>query len=197
MKINWGENSRGEAFTSPVRNIIFVKKPHCAGTSFQKLLEDNDEYIEKIRLIFSGQLRKLKEKYPDSFVKAFKFAIIRNPWDKFISSWKHSDLRNSSIESLLNNLPTDKRRWWHIVNTQTKILFDDNELMVDHLIRFENLENELGKLFEKLGLPPVKFPHKNKTKHKPYWEYYTDETRKKVEELFKEDIEAFGYTFTP
>ena len=196
MKINWVEYKHKEL----VESIIFVKKPHCAGTSFQILLENKKYYRKKIRLLFSRQLEEYKQKYPDIFKKAFKFSIIRNPWDKFISSWKHSGFRRLSMENLLDNLPADKRKtnWWHIVLQQSKILLDENnKLLVDHLIRFENLENELGKLFEKLGLPPVKFPHKNKTKHKPYWEYYTDETRKKVEELLKEDIEAFGYTFTP
>jgi hypothetical protein len=205
MKIDWREY-REDIVDS---KIIFVKIPHCAGTSFQSLMENHEEYRSKIRLLFSYQLKQLKLNH-----ESFKFSIIRNPWDRFISSWKH-DRPNWTIEEFLEKLPVKKRRpkkfslnsrfrwrrwsrWSHIAKQQTQSLLDnDDKLMVNKLIRFENLQEELGELFKKLGLSPVKFPHLNKSKrYKPYWEYYTDETRNKVAELFKKDIETFGYTFT-
>ena len=50
-------------------------------------------------------------------------------------------------------------------------------------------------VFNKIDVPKIKIPHRNKTEHKPYWEYYNDETKEIVTKRFKEDIEFFGYKF--
>ena len=39
------------------------------------------------------------------------------------------------------------------------------------------------------------WPHRNRSGHKDYRTYYTDETRDLVAEAFRGDIETFGYTF--
>ena len=46
-----------------------------------------------------------------------------------------------------------------------------------------------------LGLEPSTPVHKNKSKHGTYHDYYTDETRQRVAEVYAEDIELFGYTY--
>ena len=46
-----------------------------------------------------------------------------------------------------------------------------------------------------LGLEPSTPPHKNKSRHGTYHDYYTDETRQRVAEVYAEDIELFGYTY--
>jgi len=65
---------------------------------------------------------------------------------------------------------------------------------VTHLLRFENLENDfkiiqdIFKCYEPLGTS-------NKIEHDHYRTYYNDETQQVIAEMFKEDIEAFGYEF--
>ena len=50
---------------------------------------------------------------------------------------------------------------------------------------------------EKYNLPQVKIPKKNVVARskKNYVDYYDDELRKFIEELFWKDIEVFGYKF--
>ena len=46
-----------------------------------------------------------------------------------------------------------------------------------------------------LGLTPSVPPHKNKSRHGTYHDYFTEETRNRVAEVYAEDIELFGYTY--
>lgn len=72
---------------------------------------------------------------------------------------------------------------------------EKNEIIVDFIGKFENLNNDFLYITEQIGLKNLKLPHINKTKHKNYREYYNNHTRKLIEEKFKEDIELFNYEF--
>jgi len=150
-------------------------------------------------------LHILKEVGEDIFSNYFKFSFVRNPWDKLVSQFKYNEKRFDLRKILeidkdvkfheylikLNNA-RNHVQWDH----QYKFLYDDNGIpLVDFVGRFERLQDDFDIICEKIGIPSQQLPHKNKTKHRHYTEYYDDETREIVAQKYAKDIEYFGYKF--
>jgi chondroitin 4-sulfotransferase 11 len=133
------------------------------------------------------------------FLKSFKFAGIRNPFDRAISMWKHEAWCH--VESFnefcrlirKNKYKTDMQRW-HVQGLYEHLV-EDKRLLVDHLLRFENLQQDFNVVCDKMGVARHQLPHLGKSNRKHYTEYYDDETKEIVAEKYAKDIEYFGYEY--
>ncbi|MDA9981494.1 sulfotransferase family 2 domain-containing protein [Gammaproteobacteria bacterium] len=69
----------------------------------------------------------------------------------------------------------------------------EGEIVMDHLGRFENYENEMIHFLRSVGIETeIKFPHINRTrKRQHYSRNYNGETKKIVQRRYNEDIELF------
>ena len=78
---------------------------------------------------------------------------------------------------------------------QHHFICDKNKnLMVDFVGRFENIKEDWNHIVSKTGID-ADLVHINKSNHKHYRAAYTDKTAEIVYNLFKEDIDMFGYEF--
>ena len=133
--------------------------------------------------------------YDESFV----FTTARNPYSRAVSMHKHWSWNSAkTFKDFCNSIkkeeyPTKCARWHS--STITEHIIDNDHLKVDFVIKLENLQEDFNIVCDKIGIPQQKPPHKNKTKHKHYTEYYNDETREIVAEKYAKDIEVFGYGF--
>jgi hypothetical protein len=133
------------------------------------------------------------------FDEYFKFAGVRNPWDRAVSLYQHA------VQILRMRVPAFKT-WALELEPQNRnpLMFDgvlnrysdeNNQYCLQYIIRFENLQEDFNVACDKIGIPQQSLPHHNKTKHKHYTEYYDDETRQIVAKKYAKDIEYFGYKF--
>ncbi len=141
-----------------------------------------------------------REKYDDYFV----FSSIRNPWDKVVSAWKYcSTTKHRTLIHVLENLPSkagktkeERHDYRHLVRSQSELLVDENgQLVCDLLIRFEELQCGFDEVCRKIGMKKTVLPVINRTDHDDYRRYYDNQTHDLVAQLFKDDIDLFGYTF--
>ena len=112
------------------------------------------------------------------FNSYFKFSFVRNPWDRLLSEFKWRKL--------------NVKHWaaWVRRKCSTKAAADTADPERHVKPQYDFLFDEKG-----IGIPQQKLPHKNKSAHKHYTEYYDNETRQIVAKKYAKDIEYFGYEF--
>jgi len=132
----------------------------------------------------------------DLWNSAFKFAVVRNPWDRFVSGWRYlKQVRNMPLKDLLGNLDTmdmDEVTHVHLRMQQMDFLFDGN---IDFFLRFEHLQRDFDALCDCLGIPTEQLRVQNATKHEHYSTYYDEEDVELLRGHFHADVEAFDYDF--
>ena len=72
--------------------------------------------------------------------------------------------------------------------------FYKDKRFVNYIARLENIKNDWPRIAEVIDCDPA-LPHENRSEHKHYREYYDREAREIVGEIYKKDIELFGYHF--
>lgn len=124
----------------------------------------------------------------------FKFCVDRNPWDKTLSQYhnmNHTQGGKLSFEEYINN-----RRFPYNYPLYT----EDDFVIVDQILKYETLMDELSEVFIKLGIPfsgslGVNAKSEYRTDRTPYQKVYTQEQKEVVEEFFKKEIKLLNYSF--
>lgn len=130
----------------------------------------------------------------------FKFAFVRNPWDRLVSTYHYMtqtpELPGSRqfvdqyprfsifVDSI--NAPLDLQKDF--------VVDEDGELLVDFVGRFETLEADFQMVCERTGIES-QLPIINTSQHRDYRSYFTDPLAEHVGRIYHEDIKFFGYNF--
>ena len=192
-------------------NLIYFAFPKCASEFIREELKldwDNvfDDYVWD----------KCSDKYchirPALFVeknnvdlrKYTMFTLVRNPFDRLVSSW-HFGLKKKSpfflnyrsfkafiqdIYDHRNELHTMPYSWMYMPADK----YFDGVFDKVQFFKVENMEECLDWLRTKWGIN-IQNRVTNSTHHEHYSKYYDPEMRAMVARMFKYEIVKFGYTF--
>jgi len=178
---------------------IFVHCQKCGGESIHLALTDTEDRGSPRKHWTSEQY--ISEHGQDLWDEYFTFSFVRNPWDRVISWIRYRDKRWKLYGGELNPSIIKEEMNKNPGNSQTAsyhyFLFSNcgKILLPKYIGRFENLQEDFNIVCDKIGIPRQELPHKNKTRHKHYTEYYDNETMEIVAEKYAKDIEMFGYEF--
>ncbi|ELS03908.1 Sulfotransferase family [Xenococcus sp. PCC 7305] len=186
--------------------FIFIKINKTAGTSIQSCI---NESVEDLQETGHRILRDYKVNYQDFF----KFTFVRNPWDKMVSfyhfhRYRRFDLLPSNkkpsfkefITTEMHNLEFTKHqgkssRSFRMSNQLDWISDHNGKIAIDFIGRYETLQSDFELVCDALQIPRKILPHKVKSRHKSYREYYDAQTQEIVCQRFRKDIEYFKYEF--
>ena len=181
---------------SHTHKCIMLKPRKTGGTSIQKALfgitEGNHESLSEIK----REAGAIWHKY-------FKFVFVRNPWDMMVSRYHFNIMKHADDPFL----PNDFKDWLHSwlryrqgkghtnadLHHQHLYILQDEEVAVDYIGRFENLNHDFTQLCQRLGFPSPNLPHLHKTDHSHYSTYYDRESSGWVRQFFKKDIRLLRY----
>lgn len=149
---------------------------------------------------------QIKLRFPQKFKKYKKFCIIRNPYDRVISDyyWRLKVMKKldqiPSFSEYLNALKSGDTLNGFVpkLPDNWNIYTIDNQIAVDYICFYENLENDLKDvLVSDIGLnwdSWMPLAKQGKLGY-DYSSFYTEKEKQIVYEIFSKEIETFGYKF--
>jgi len=165
------------------------------------------DVLEQANINLDAEL-SMKCHYPiNKYKEYFKFAFVRNPWDRLVSCWLNKVVNANyfqfSADRLLEmqkfenfvNFVADHNieRCDHHIRLQSKLIDLNN---VDYIGRFEDFEEHLLKVIQLIGLDSINIKQKNASKNRTnYRQYYDESLRNKVAEIYGKDINIFSYDY--
>lgn len=137
----------------------------------------------------------------DTFDSYFKFAFVRNPYDRFISYCAFMSRQTGQFEAspqaFMRHVIRDQPPLQHILfRPQHEMLCDaDGKVAMDMIGRVETMQADYDAICARIGIPTTALGQVNASRHQHYTSYYNDELRELVARMYVRDIELFGYTY--
>jgi hypothetical protein len=193
---------------------LFVHIPRTGGTSVKDLCKFRLHKVDS-HLTYTEIVEKLKR---EGKAFDFSFAVVRNPWARLVSAYEYAKMDKSRWHDNVNGkrphpdynavkgksfeevvkMKIDGYNFKHpsLRFDQAHFIADkEGEILVDYIVHLENFAKEFKSIEKKLGITKaLGFSNKSDCKQ-DYQTYYTEETKKAVAKIYKQDIALFGYRF--
>jgi hypothetical protein len=206
---------------SPDSRTLFVHVQKTGGRTIENLLLEQQSGADHVRGLPGGKhatMREALEDHPD-MADYWTFGFVRNPWARLYSWWamivrrgEHAEEGNKVAQAKIQQNPF----WIKVISDhptfESFVLLGPDDFgrlhipqlhylqtptrTADFIGRTENFDADLRSIFEHLGLEaPAEVPRKNAGPSVDYREHYTPLMRRKVERLYRVDVETFEYSF--
>lgn len=177
---------------------LFNPIPEILSGSARESVRTLQELVKRKKFYNHISASKVRARVPPRiWNNYYKFAVERNPWDKTMSHYhmlKHRSNKGMSFQEYLKmgNFCLNYPKY-----TATR---DNREIIVDRVVRYENLINELGEVFTLLNIPfdgdlGVKAKSDYRKSAENYRSFFSDHDKQFIADIFRTEIQIFGYEF--
>lgn len=138
---------------------------------------------------------------PEEWQSFFKFAFVRNPFDRFVS---YCAFRTRDSDQFERDPQAVMRHYLFEAPPHSHLLFQpqhqfvtgpDGQLLADHVGRVERMQESYDAIAARIGIPGQPLERVNATERRDYREYYDQQLIDGVARLYARDLELFGYQF--
>ncbi|GAA0298736.1 sulfotransferase family 2 domain-containing protein [Sphingomonas oligophenolica] len=138
----------------------------------------------------------------DAFSGYFKFAFVRNPFDRFVSYCafllRGNDVFQQQPREVMRHFLFREPPGHHILfQPQASLLVgeDGKTLLTDTIGHAEDLQGSYDAISARIGIPSRRLVRLNGSRHGDYRRYYDQALIDGVAERYAQDLDLFGYTF--
>jgi hypothetical protein len=131
----------------------------------------------------------------------FKFAFVRNPFDRFVSycsfMTRDTDVFQRTPQAVMRHFLFVQPPEQHILfQPQHTVLADrDGKLLTDMVGRVEDMQASYDAICARIGIPTRALDQVNGSKRGDWRQYYDEELKAGVARRYARDLELFGYRF--
>ncbi len=156
------------------------------------------------RYTFRAHENILAAKYrmpAEKFASYFKFAFVRNPWERLVSEYEYilkrpRHGRYKRVAGLNNFAGFIRMQIPRKDAYQLNMLIDHSgRMLMDFVGKLENLETDWHTVCERTEIPYQALPRKNVTAHRNYPGYYDTASIQLVAKHWAREIDMFEYKF--
>ena len=147
-------------------------------------------------------IRAVQRRMPKAkFDRYFKFAFVRNPWDRLVSEYEFilkspQHGRHARVKKLGNFNQFIQMQIPRRDAYQINMLCDrEGALLMDFVGKLENVKDDWCMVCDRIGIPVQGLPRKKLIKREHFRSYYNDESRQLVAMHWAREIELFDYEF--
>lgn len=190
---------------TPISPIDEKKREELGYRGAQNYFIPIDKYslIDYLKVIYKRKARRFYNHAPASYVKAYvspevwntyyKFCFERNPWDKVVSwyYWIHKNKTPPPISEFVHSSKAEDIRGFDLYTIDSKVA-------VDKVYRYEELNDAMKDISERLGLPEVPSLPNAKSQFRvdkrSYHEILTEADIDQIQKVYAREIAYFGYS---
>ncbi|SLN69249.1 sulfotransferase family 2 domain-containing protein [Roseisalinus antarcticus] len=158
---------------------------------------DRSKGPERLAHLYGDEYVSLGYVTPEEFSAFYKFAIVRDPYHRAVSTYNFRSGATGTLRDFLSSIPRDEHNdlYRHIA-PQSRFVVDPatGVLLVDQIVTFEDMRTGLATAFERTLGRPAELPRKNISADKKL--SVADLPRADldyVEAEYAEDFARFGY----
>lgn len=185
------------------KKFIFIRNPKTASTTLSAYF---DQYEHPLPDVYHAPISDILKWHPET-EGYFKFMFVRNPYDRFISSWfnftdpgaGHGAWNGGladfgTLDNFVRNFNQSKwKTWVHFRPQSWYCSYGDKDNILDFVGRQENFDHDFAILCEKLQMPYRTLGRSRVSHHSTYQNHLNDELKLILFEIYKKDFELFGY----
>jgi hypothetical protein len=204
---------------STLHKFLFVAIPKTGTHSVRQALREHmgPQDLEQVGLFVQKkfpvpELAKLQHGHltlqqirpylqPEEWRSLFKFAFVRNPFDRFISYCAFMTRAQGDFERdpqrVMRHFLFEAPPHGHLLfQPQHSFVTDaDGSLLSDQIGRVEQMQESYDQIAERIGIPSRPLDKVNATSRRAYRDYYDQQLIDGVARIYARDLELFGYQF--